>query len=155
MKGLYTLLFSATLSFFATAQTTEEEYLYVTYGYKEQLQKGLDDKKGYSWKPLLEYKFVYDDKKMIGRNAYTGAFVCEGLYRTGETKPCAIVVIHKKNETMKKRDGLFICLPHPKSDSGVFSKLNTYYDKNVDFNNILFKHYSLALSKLATTIAQF
>jgi hypothetical protein len=155
MKWIWTLLFSITLSHFVVAQTSEDEFLYVTYGYKEQLLKGLDDKKGYSWKLLLEYKFVYDDKKMIGRNAYTSSFIFEGLYRAGETKPCAIVVIHKKDEKANKRDGLFICLPHPKSDSGILAKLNAYYDKNVDFNTTLFRHYSLALGKLSTTIAQF
>ncbi|NJO87153.1 MAG: hypothetical protein HC821_03880 [Lewinella sp.] len=46
-----------------SAQTTEEEYRYVTYGYQEQLEKGLDDKKGYSWKPCFSTILSITTKK--------------------------------------------------------------------------------------------
>ncbi len=140
--------------YFLFSQTTEEEYLYVTYGYKEQLLKGLDDKKGYSWKQTLEYKFVYDNEKLIGHKSSLSLFTFEGLYRSGESRPCAIVSIYRKDENMKKRDGIFICLPHPKSDSGIYAKMETYFKDKVDFNAVQMRNYTLALGKLAVLIAQ-
>ena len=139
---------------FLLSQTTEEEYLYVTYGYKEQLLKGLDDKKGYAWKQILEYKFVYDNEKFIGHKSSLSLFTFEGLYRSGESRPCAIVSIYRKDENIKKRDGVFICLPHPKSDSGVYAKMEAYFKDKVDFNAVLQRYYILALSKLAVFNAQ-
>ncbi len=139
---------------FLFSQTSEEEYLYVTYGYKEQLLKGLDDKKGYAWKQILEYKFVYDNEKLIGHKSNLSLFTFEGLYRIGESKPCAIVSIYRKDENMKKRDGVFICIPHPKSETDIYAKMETYFKEKVDFNALLLRYYALALSKLGIVIAQ-
>jgi hypothetical protein len=153
---LYAICVGWLLHLTLVAQTTEEEYLYVSFGYKEQLLNGLDDKKGYSWKQLSEYKFVYDNEKLIGRKSgMVSIFSFEGLYRAGETKPCAIVAIYREKESLKKRDGVFICLPHPKSGTDIFAKVQTHFEKTVDFNSVQLRHYGLALGRLATTIAQF
>ena len=136
-------------------QTTEEEYLYVTYGYKEQLLKGLDDKKGYAWKPLLEYRFTYDNEKLIGHKAVLQLVTFEGLYREKETHPCAIVAIYRKDDGMKKRDGIFICIPHPNSGSDIYAKMETYLREKVELNAVQLRNYALALSKLSITLAQY
>ena len=153
MKNKFMIAFLLS-SYCLFSQTTEDEYLYVTYGYKEQLLKGLDDKKGYSWKEILEYKFVYDNEKLIGHRSSISLFTFEGLYRMGESKPCAIVSIYRKDENMKKRDGVFTCIPHPKSGSDIYAKMETYFKEKVDFNALLMRYYALALSKLGILIAQ-
>lgn len=47
---IFALLLSAVT--FLKAQTTEEEYNFVTIGFKVQLESGLDMKKGYALKDL-------------------------------------------------------------------------------------------------------
>jgi len=138
----------------STAQTSEEEYLYVTYGYKEQLLKGLDDKKGYSWKPITEYKYVNDSGTLVWKKSLVSKFEFEGLYRSGETAPCAIVAIYKEDETMKKKDGQFICIPHADSGQDIIAKAKKYFEEEIGFDKNILSYYSLGLSKLAITLAQ-
>jgi len=126
-------------------QTSEEEYLYATYGYQEQLQKGLDDKKGYYWKVLTDYVFVDESRKLLLKQNKVSKFEFEGLFRTAESVPCAIVVIYKKDENQKKKDGLFISIPHADSGQDIIAKAELYFEKKVDFNRELLKHYSLGL----------
>ena len=136
------------------AQTTEEEYLYVTFGYDEQLDKGLDDKKGYSWKPLTDYKFVNKKGTLMWKKSQVSKFEFEGLYRDGESTPCAIVSIYKEDADMKKKDGVFVCIPHPDSGQEVLAKAETYFLEEIDFDADVLSYYSLALSKLAIHMAQ-
>ena len=136
------------------AQTTEEEYLYVTYGYDEQLDKGLDDKKDYAWKPLTDYKFTNNQGSLIWKKSKVSKFEFEGLYRENENAPCAIVVIYKEQENQKKKDGIFICLPHPNSSQEIIKKAELYFREKIDFKPDLLNYYSLALSKLAVYLAQ-
>ncbi|HFA51000.1 MAG TPA: hypothetical protein ENJ95_18470 [Bacteroidetes bacterium] len=138
------------------SQTTEEEYLYVTYGYKEQLLKGLDDKKGYHWEILTEYKFREKSSglPLIGSKGLPpGKFEFEGLHRSGEDAPCAIVAIYKEKENMEKWDGLFIPIPHPESDTEVLDRGKKYYTKDVKFKSEVQTQYILALQKLAMYLA--
>lgn len=142
------------LSMACFSQTSEEEYLYVTYGYKEQLLKGLDDKKGYSWRPITEFNFLNDSGKLVWKKSLPSKFEFEGLYRDEEDTPCAIVAIYKEKESMKKKDGLFICIPHAKSDQAILAKADTYFEEEIDFDKAVLKHYSGGLSKLAIVLAQ-
>ena len=87
------------------AQTTEEEFLYANLGYKEQLLKGLDDKKGYRWEAITTYSYREKSKNP------ESSFLFEGLYRMGELQPCAVVVIYRENSYTEKREGLFFCIP--------------------------------------------
>lgn len=137
------------------AQTTNEEYLYVTLGYKEQLLKGLDDKKGYSWRQLYQYKFVADNGKLLGRKVQVGVFDFEGLYRTGEAKPCAIVAIYREMEGIPKKDGVFWCLPHPKSGQDVFGKADKHFTEEVGLEKYLLEAYALAVQRLAGVLSQW
>jgi hypothetical protein len=137
-----------------SAQTTDEEYLYLTYGYKEQLLKGLDDKKGYSWKPLAEFKFSNESGKLMWKKALISKFEFEGLIRENETAPCAIVAIYKEKEDMKKRDGLFIPIPHADSGQDIIAKARKYFEEEIEFDKNILSFYSLGLSKLAVVLAQ-
>lgn len=90
-------------------QTTEEEFQYVTYGYREQLQKGLDDKDGYYWKPILQHKFQYESDKFFRKETHIGLFDFEGLYRKGSSTPCATVAIYRRGTRAKRTGFLFAC----------------------------------------------
>ncbi len=147
---LLTMIYGGTVY----AQTTAEEYLYATFGYNEQLDKGLDDKKGYSWKALTDYKFVNNKGTLMWKKSQVSKFEFEGLYRDGESAPCAIVVIYKEDEDMKKKDGVFICIPHPDSGQEILAKAEKYFREEIDLDADVTTYYSLALSKLAIYLAQ-
>ncbi len=154
MKGIlitFTLCLFHSLLF---CQTSEEEYLYVTYGYKEQLLKGLDDKKGYYWKPITEYKFTDESGTLVWKKSMVSKFEFEGLYRDDETAPCAIVAIYKSNETMKKKDSVFIPIPHADSSQETIAKAKKYLEEDINFAKSTLSFYSLALGKLAMVLAQ-
>ena len=91
----------------ATAQTTEEEYNYVTKGYEMQVKGGLDMKQGYRFENLLT-DTVKDRKSEF-----------KALIRDGEEKPCAIMLIYTRLAT---GDISYVCLPHPDSDEKIWSK---------------------------------
>jgi hypothetical protein len=155
MKNLL-IIISFFIAYPNFAQTTEEEYLYLTYGYKEQLLKGLDDKKGYRWEPVTDYKFILEGGglPLIGsKERAPGKFEFEGLYRTHQNAPCAIVAIYKEWATMEKRDGLFIPIPHPASGQEVLDKAKTYFTDEVKFKTDIRTQYILALQKLAMHLA--
>lgn len=139
-----TLLFS---------QTTEEEYQYVTYGYREQLQKGLDDKDGYFWKPIIQHRFQYEVDKFFGKETHNGLFDFEGLYRLGNSTPCATVAIYREKDNMSKKDGVFICIPHHDSTQGIFDKAENYFKKEVCFPKEIMHFYVIGLGKLAMAYA--
>ncbi|MBK8565986.1 MAG: hypothetical protein IPN76_22255 [Saprospiraceae bacterium] len=158
MKKIYCLTTFLLLPYiFLNAQTTEEEYLYVTYGYKEQLLKGLDDKKGYHWEPITDYKFTDEGGGLPfiggGKDKMPGKFEFEGLFRAGDKAPCAIVAIYKEQENMEKRDGLFIPIPHPDSGQDVLNRAKEYFTKDVKFKPEIRTHYILALQKLSMHLA--
>ena len=67
------------------AQTTQEEYNYLTKGYKTQIESGLDMKKGYKF---IDYG-VYEIKE--GNQTRQCEF--KGLIKDGQTKPCAVLMI--------------------------------------------------------------
>lgn len=89
--------------------TTQEEYNYVTKGYKIQIESGLDMKKGYSIKPI--------DASVSGIITTSNGFKTEvseaqlqssALYRDGEAKPCALIVTYFN----RKRNFLeHLCIP--------------------------------------------
>lgn len=138
----------------ATGQTSDEEYLYATFGYKEQLQKGLDDKDGYAWQPVSKYKFVNASGKLLWKKAIPSQFEFEGLYRDGEAKPCAVVAIYKEKQDMPKKDAVFICLPHPESGQDIKGKAKQYFEEQIAFGEELLIHYSHALTELAMVFSQ-
>ena len=137
------------------SQTTEEEYLYLTFGYQEQLQNGLDDKEGYYWKPVLD-EYYTEDKgiPVINRSKQSGLFKFEALMRTGEDHPSALVAIYLEDHKMKKRDGLFIPIPSSKSNPVIIGKANWYLEEELKLDRTTFRNYSIALQRLAIHIAE-
>src|SRR6185436_2915251 len=86
-----------------TITTTEEEYNYITKGYKVQFESGLDMKKGYILKDMGEWNLKYDN---VSRG-----FAFKGLYRENDTVPCAIMAIYQKKNNGKTSISEYYCLP--------------------------------------------
>lgn len=114
MKKLFTLIAIITLAFASHSQTTQEEYNYITKGYKMQLDGGLDMKKGYTFDDVGEYYIT------SGEVRRTCTF--KALYRSNELKPCAIMLIYKRSDNNFLD---FLCIPTG-SDAVIW---NQYFDK--------------------------
>jgi len=89
--------------------TTQEEYNYITKGYQVQIESGLDMKKGYSFVDYGKWG-----------NKRDGICTFKGLMRQGETKPCAIMMIHTFNENNNR----YYCIPSAKSSQEIWDQLN-------------------------------
>jgi len=101
----------------ATAQTTLEEYNYVTKGYKIQVESGLDMKKGYVMKDLFEvFIRIEINDSPFGVAPKTIKTTAKGLYRTGQTSPCAIMLI----ESAGSQIGKPVCIPHYLSEESIW-----------------------------------
>src|SRR5258705_13789581 len=83
--------------------TSEEEYNFVTKGYKVQIESGLDMKKGYVIKDLGEWNLKYSD---VSRG-----FAFKGLYRENDTIPCAVMAIYQKKRSGKPAISEYYCIP--------------------------------------------
>ena len=91
----------------AMGQTTQEEYNYITKGYKIQVESGLDMKKGYSFFDLRPAVLKWANGE--ARNCYFKALV-----RDGESKPCAIMMIYKRFDVGAE---YYICIPTLNADA--------------------------------------
>lgn len=111
MKNVTITLFLAIVAYSISAQTTQEEYNYVTKGYKVQLESGLDMKKGYTLKDLFE------TSTQTGPVTRTTTF--KGLYKTGSNNPCAIMMIYKREGTAFTE---YICIPHYASAQSIWDQ---------------------------------
>lgn len=107
-----------------TAQTTLEEYNYLTKGYKIQIESGLDMKKGYRLEDLMESSVSGTQTDILGlstRNTMR-KMSFKGLYRDGENTPCAVLVIYYRQDTGFSD---YLCIPH--------------FDSSLDIWNLYFK----------------
>ena len=91
-------------SFIIHSQTTKEEYNYLSQGYRMQLERGLDMKKGYK---LEDY-----DTWGMDYGTFKRQVIFKGLFREGENKPCAILMILKRTNSDYEE---YICIPHYES----------------------------------------
>jgi len=91
----------------SNAQTTLEEYNYLTKGYKVQMESGLDMKKGYELSSV-------DAETTSQRNAELKV-----LHRLKNSKKeiAAYLIIYNKTGNEKE----YICVPNPKSNDEVKS----------------------------------
>lgn len=113
-KTISMLLMLVVFSSASNAQTTQEEYNYLTKGYKIQVESGLDMKKGYYFDDLIETKIVSN----------TGLRQSEfkALYREGQTMPCAVLCIYKN---VSNNFVSYICLPTYNSDTEIWSQFSS------------------------------
>ncbi len=89
--------------------TTETEYNYVKKGYKTQIEQGLDMKKGYTFKEL--HTNFYGTYKMKFK----------GLYRDGQTYPCAILIVMEYDGDVD-----YVCIPHHESEKKIWEMYANY-----------------------------
>lgn len=102
MKHLFfTLLLLLVAVMFATAQTTQEEYNYLTTGYAQDIETGHDIKSGYS----LENVYNFNG----GENTYKYSLFKE----TSSDKIKAILIDVMKNHNNKST---YFCLPIKNND---------------------------------------
>ncbi len=95
----------------SNAQTTMEEYNYITTGYRLQVEGGLDMKKGYRFVDLISNQTT---------SASTGAertVEFKALYRQGEPKPCALMCILSNSSDSTKQ---YLCIPSTASTQDIW-----------------------------------
>ena len=111
MKKLFFTLLLLLAVTFIKAQTTMEEYNYITKGYKVQVESGLDMKAGYELKDV-ERESSGDRMAQL-----------RVLYRVkGTTKETAAYMIQYEK---KGQPTEYICIPHPGSDQNI--RLTLYW----------------------------
>jgi hypothetical protein len=90
------------------AQTTLEEYNYVTKGYKVQIESGLDMKNGYEFVDIDNYSNELRSAQL------------KGLYRIKEkSRVLACYLVDYKTKGTPEE---FICIPNPNSDPEILKK---------------------------------
>ena len=93
--------------------TTQEEYNYLTKGYKDQIEKGLDMKKGYILKNVDEdFSNTLTTVENNIRKPITRKNEFKLLFRENEELPCAILMITVRVDNNVKQ---YFCLPSHKS----------------------------------------
>lgn len=107
------LLFVALLfiPFFGNAQTTLEEWNYVTKGYKIQIESGLDMKKGYNIKHVGSYTYDnYDAVRTIN---------FKKLIKTSNNTVCAIMLEYIRKDK-RSTNVVYYCIPHKLSSPEIW-----------------------------------
>ena len=87
---------------FDLVQTTEEEYNYMTKGYKIQVESGLDMKKGYEFIDLGESS-IYWNNRTIERKV-----TVKLLVRTATKEGCGFLLIMRRPDTQYTS---YMCIP--------------------------------------------
>lgn len=104
--------------------TSEEEYNYLTRGYSVQVANGLDMKKGYSFQDLGDWSMSFSDGQRDTQ--------FKGLFRDGETAPCAILLMYKKTGG----DKTYICIPSVDADPELWQRtMNQIHTAASAFNS--------------------
>lgn len=123
MKTNFLIAIALLFSLNIFAQTTEEEYNYVTKGYKVQMETGLDMKKGYALKDLGTWSLNF------GTDGTRDASF-KGLYKDNATKPCAIMLIYKRPSTGYTE---YYCIPTTDAPEALWNKtldqINTHFSE--------------------------
>lgn len=112
MRLCVTLFISAFVFYTnVNSQTTQEEYNYVTKGYKVQIESGLDMKKGYEITPI--------DTMVSGIRKVE----LRALYRvTGEKRVIAAYMLIYGKEIYDGYALEYFCIPHPDSPTEIISQ---------------------------------
>lgn len=134
---MLTIMFSLTKSF---GQTTQEEYNYITKGYKLQVENGQDMKTGYSFVDIGDWA------TNTGSEARNCTF--KGLVRKGQTKPCAIMMIYKRTDVANGAIW-YICIPSINAPEEIWNQTLEFSNSNFKDNNAMQNTIIWALMHLA------
>lgn len=137
MKHLMLCMALAPLVAFAQP-TTEEEYNYLSKGYRATIEQGLDLKKGYSMTMLDTVQVTMENVKRIVE--------FHGFFRAGASKPCALLCI------MRRKDSNFVgytCLPSYDASDAMWKRAlediqATYGDNKNALGTVLYAHLRIA-----------
>ena len=134
---LFTTLFFTTKSY---SQTTQEEYNYISKGYKVQVESGLDMKKGYTLVDLGKWG--------LDAGSEHRECVFKGLMRTGQTKPCGIMMIYHRTDN----NGVtwYICIPSADAPSELWQQTLDFVNENFKDNNTMMQTIIWALMKFGS-----
>ena len=128
-KIFYTLLFVMLFSAFnLIGQTTQEEYNYITKGYKTQVESGLDMKKGYNLINLGSSSLSIGNEKRVTE--------FKGLVKDGQTKPCAIMMIYKRTD-ISNGAVYYICIPSTDASKDIWQQTLDFISSNIKDNNAM------------------
>lgn len=127
------------------AQTTMEEYNYVTKGYRIQLESGLDMKKGYRLEDISESSAV-----MAGDSSYRKT-IFKALYRETEPRPAAIMCVYKFVVNGKTISTDYLCIPQPGSSKEIWSMV---YQKISEYTGEASNALTLGLMYLASQYSE-
>ncbi len=105
MKKVILIAFISTLAIGTKAQTTQEEYNYVTKGYKVQVESGLDMKKGYELKDI-DHVQQAGSGGSIAREAWLKI-----LNRKSTSTIASYMIIYQRPGKEKE----YFCVPSPNS----------------------------------------
>lgn len=108
------------------APTTEEEYNFITKGYKVQIESGLDMKKGYK----------FQDEGTVSRGKCDFQFKL--LIREAKNEIAGYLVIAHSRNTGKT---YYVCIPINNKDL-----LERYYDDIYLWDQVMLGHYSCVIS---------
>ncbi len=125
----------------ASGQTTLEEYNYITKGYKVQIESGLDMKKGYTIKDYGNWGLNHGEE--------TRDIEFKGLYRTGQTKPCAIMLIYKRTD-ISSGVTWYICIPSNQSEDSIWELSLSFISENCKDNDALMQTFIYGLMKFTS-----
>jgi hypothetical protein len=114
LTSLFVLIGTFAISSSGFGQTTMEEYLYVTKGYKVQIESGLDMKQGYKLEDITESTVTSGDSS-YRKTSF------KGLFRKGERTPCAIMCIYSNVVDNRLESTDYICIPHVDSSKEIWS----------------------------------
>ncbi|MDO9137091.1 MAG: hypothetical protein Q7U21_04665 [Lutibacter sp.] len=133
---IVSILLSITSSF---GQTTQEEYNYITKGFKVQLESGLDMKKGYS--------FVHMDHSAVTSEKEKRSTDFKALMKVGQTKPSAIMMIYKRTDIANGAI-IYVCIPSPDASKEI-------WQQTMDFISAKFKNNDVMLQTVIWGLMQF
>lgn len=124
--------------------TTQEEYNYITKGYKAQIEGGLDMKKGYSFIDMGKWSLLTGSEK---RN-------CEfkGLLRDGEKKPCAVMMVFKRTDISEGTTG-YICIPSIDAEEAIWQQTLNFLNEN--FTDELTSSNANSMKTIIWTLMKF
>lgn len=100
------------VTFVTKSQTTEEEYLYVTKGYKIQKESGLDMKAGYKLQ-LIDNRFV------TGKDGKGRDYTLYSLIRTKDNSFACFILFYKNLDDKTEK---YMCIPGIKSTTAILDK---------------------------------
>ena len=126
------------------SQTTQEEYNYITKGYKVQLESGLDMKKGYRFEDLGDWG--------LNKGSFKRICIFKALIRDGQVKPCAILMVYKRID-ISNGANYFICIPSPDSSPEIWNQTLNFIRLNFRENFDMTETVIWALMKFSASEA--